>query len=72
MSKSAVTPGEFETDSSLMSQLSLLKTKKLAKKWYADYLHYHKGVDQGVGYMIGCFADVEHADNLREWFGFKL
>lgn len=29
--------GDFNTESSLMGQLSLLKTKKLFTKWYKEY-----------------------------------
>lgn len=61
-------PGNFELNSKLMWQLELLKTEELAKKWYKEYLEYHKGVDQGVNYMIGYFADVEHRNNLAKWF----
>jgi hypothetical protein len=67
MSKSAITPGVFEEDSSLMSQLSLLTTKRLAKKWWKEYLAYHKGVDQGVSYVVGYFS-ADKASELREWF----
>ena len=59
--------GDFNTESSLMGQLSLLKTKKLATKWYKEYLEYHNGVDQGINYMIGYFADEKHRNNLYKW-----
>ena len=59
--------GNFEINSPLMWQLELLKTKKLAKKWYKEYLAYHNNVDQGINYMIGYFADVKHRNNLYKW-----
>lgn len=68
ITQTAKVAGVFEEDSSLMSQLSLLKTKKLAQKWWAEYLAYHNGEDQGVSYVIGYFADRTHSDNLRRWF----
>ena len=61
-------PGNFEKESSLMWQLEFLKTKELAKKWYKEYLEYHKGIDQGINYMIGYFADEKHRNNLFKWF----
>ena len=60
-------PGNFEPESLLMWQLELLTTEVLAKKWWKEYLEYHKGVDQGVKYCIGYFADEKHRNNLKNW-----
>lgn len=59
-------PGNFEPENDLMWQLELLTTEKLAKKWWKEYLNYHKK-DQGVKYLIGYFADKEKRDNLYKW-----
>lgn len=59
--------GEFSLEASLMWQLEKLTTKALAKKWWKEYLSYHNGVDQGVKYCIGYFANVEHRNNLYNW-----
>ena len=36
-----------------------LKIESLAKKWWKEYLKYHKK-DQGVSYLIGYFADKDN------------
>jgi hypothetical protein len=59
--------GEFNTEASLMWQLEKLTTNKLAKKWFKEYLQYHKGIDQSVKYSIGYFADELHRNNLYKW-----
>lgn len=56
----------FHPQRPLLSQLSKL-TEDTAAQWYKEYLDYHKGVDQGVKYLIGYFADVEHRNNLYKW-----
>lgn len=58
--------GNFELESNLMRQLEKLTTEDLAKKWYKEYLNYHKK-DQGVEYLIGYFANVAHRNNLYKW-----
>lgn len=58
--------GNFEPESDLMWQLEKLKIESLAKKWWKEYLKYHKK-DQGVSYLIGYFADKTHRENLRKW-----
>ena len=59
--------GNFEPNSSLMWQLEKLTTQDLAEKWWKEYLEYHNGIDQGVKYLIGYFANVEHSENLYKW-----
>mgnify|MGYP003386841142 CR=1 FL=1 len=59
--------GNFELESDLMWQLEKLKTEDLAKKWWKEYLKYHNGIDQGVKYCIGYFADETHRNNLNKW-----
>ena len=59
-------PGDFELESELMWQLELLTTEELAKKWWKEYLAYHKK-DQGVRYCIGYFANETHRNNLYKW-----
>jgi hypothetical protein len=59
--------GNFEPDSLLMWQLQKLNTEELTKKWWKEYLEYHNGVDQGVKYSIGYFANESHRNNLYKW-----
>ena len=40
---------------------------QLAKKWWKEYLTYHNGIDQGVKYCIGYFANETHRANLYKW-----
>ncbi len=49
---------KFNPEGNLMSQLSKL-TKNTAKEWYKEYLKYHKGVDQGINYLIGYFPETK-------------
>lgn len=67
LTKLNTTPGKFDPEGDLMLQLADLTTEALAKKWYKQYLKYHRGVDQGVQYMIGYFSDKQHRDNLYNW-----
>ncbi len=67
MEKVKPVPGLFEPEGDLMWQLELLKTEELAKKWWKEYLRYHNGIDQGVKYCIGYFADENHRNNLAKW-----
>lgn len=69
MNKKEVEPvaGNFEPESDLMWQLEKLRTEPIAKKWWKEYLEYHKGKDQGVSYLIGYFADKNHRENLQAW-----
>jgi len=59
----------FKPNGNLMSQLDML-TKKNAKEWYKEYLSYHKGIDQGIYYLVGYFTD-EKRKFLKKQFGFK-
>ena len=58
---------DFEPEGNLMSQLEKLITRKLAQKWYKQYLIYHNGKDQGVDYLIGYFTNISRRRNLRKW-----
>lgn len=58
--------GNFEPENDLMWQLEKLTTEELAKKWWKEYLTYHKK-DQGIHYLIGYFADEKHRKNLYKW-----
>lgn len=57
---------EFKPENDLMPQLVSLTSEKIAKKWYKQYLEYHKGIDQGIYYLIGYFPD-NHRNNLKKW-----
>lgn len=54
----------FKPKDDLMKSLSEL-TSKNAKQWYKEYLEYHNGKDQGIGYLIGYFPTVK-ANKLRK------
>lgn len=56
----------FKPNGDLMSQLSKL-TKANAKQWYAEYLKFHNGIDQGINYIIGYFPD-KHRNFLKKQF----
>jgi 2-iminoacetate synthase ThiH len=54
----------FKPNGDLMKQLSQL-TKENGKQWYEEYMSFHKGVDQGVNYLIGYFPE-KRANQLRK------
>lgn len=57
----------FDPKQNLMEALSSLDNEKDAIQWYTEYLKYHKGIDQGVNYMIS-YLSCAQASHLREWF----
>jgi hypothetical protein len=58
----------FDPEADLMGAMCNL-TPKNAKQWYKEYLEFHKGVDQGVSYLVGYFMPAK-AKMLRKAFGF--